>query len=408
MTSPPKTIASSFGRPASGTNLDADRKRGLGFTRMRASIPTAVAVALLALVAIVHTTSDQAAHAEEFASPTHARTAPLLSRRWTTCCARLLPDQSIEFTGLYPGIEGRLPLANFRPGQIVEIDPRTMSSVEAVEFVAGLKALGARVSIYLVGGHCELGPACDSLPKSVRLGSTGSWHWNKEERRILDITHPAVLARLRDGIENGWRLGANYIRIDNLHHPAGSTHPRTPAQMRTIINMAYDIEDRLRAESIIEPERVTGLVAHNNLTTWEELITQGRVRRPPSFLTSERTAQLAALPGYEGDSRLKRGRLRPIDVPDIQAGRRIAECLQIPYTIVEFDRAHDLTHPEHSYELPRTYIDALRQLSGVTEVIVLSNEDRYVGRDRVFQGPGPNLLPRVPLAQCFPLERRPS
>ena len=65
--------------------------------------------------------------------------------------------------------------------------------------------------------------------------------------------------------------------------------------------MAYDIEDRLRAESIIEPERVTGLVAHNNLTTWEQLITQGRIRRPPSFLTSERTAQLAALPGFEGE-----------------------------------------------------------------------------------------------------------
>jgi hypothetical protein len=375
---------------------------------MRVTISTIVPVALVALVAVVHATSDQTADAAEFASPTHTRAAPRVLRGGTTCCAPLLPDQSIEFAGLYPAIEGRLPLANFRAGQIVEIDPRTMSTVEAVEFVAGLKALGARVSIYLVGGHCELGPACDSLPKSVRQGTTGSWHWNKEERRILDITHPAVLARLREGIENGWRLGANYIRIDNLHHPAGSTHPRTPAQMQTIINMAYDIEDRLRAESIIEPERVTGLVAHNNLTTWEQLITQGKIRRPPSFLTSERTAQLAALPGFEGDSRLKEGRLRPSDVPDIQAGRRIAECLQVPYVIVEFDRAHDLSHPQHTYEPPQTYIDALRQLPGVAEVIVLNNEDHYVGRDRVFRGPGPNLLPRVPLAQCLPLDRRSS
>lgn len=382
--------------------------RDLGFACMRVSISTIVPAALVALVAVVHATSDQAADAGEFASPAQTRPAPRAFRGWTTCCTPLLPDQRIEFAGLYPAIEGRLPLANFRQGQIVEIDPRGMSSVEAVEFVAGLKALGARVSIYLVGGHCELGPACDSLPKGVRRGTTGSWHWNKEERRILDITHPAVLARLREGIESGWRLGANYIRIDNLHHPAGSTYPRTPAQVRTIVNMAYDIEDRLRAESIIEPERVTGLVAHNNLTTWEQLITQGKIRRPPSFLTSERTAQLAALPGFEGDSRLKLGTLRSSDVPDIQAGRRIAECLQVPYVIVEFDRAHDLSHPEHTYELPQTYIDALRQLPGVTEVIVLKDEDHYVGRDRVFQGPGPNALPRVPLAQCFPLERRPS
>ena len=142
--------------------------RDLGFACMRVSISTIVPAALVALVAVVHATSDQAADAGEFASPAQTRPAPRAFRGWTTCCTPLLPDQRIEFAGLYPAIEGRLPLANFRQGQIVEIDPRGMSSVEAVEFVAGLKALGARVSIYLVGGHCELGPACDSLPKAVR------------------------------------------------------------------------------------------------------------------------------------------------------------------------------------------------------------------------------------------------
>ncbi len=313
-----------------------------------------------------------------------------------TLCPRDLPNETIRFSGLYPAIEGKLPISNFQPGQIVEIDPRTMSEAEAREYVSKLKALGARVSIYLVGGHCDLGADCDGLPKSVRLGSTGSWNWDESERRILDITHPAVLARLAKGIEDGWRLGANYIRIDNLHHPAGSTDPRTPAQMKTIIDLGHDIEDRLRADGTIEPERVTGLVAHNNLVAWQRLIEQGSMRRPPAFLTSERTAQLAALPDFEGDARMKAGKLSPRDVPEIQAGRRMAEHFQIPYMIVEFRKSHDLARRGQTYKLPQAYVDALRALSGVTEVIVIPSESEYVGRDQVFSGPGPRTLPTRP------------
>lgn len=311
-------------------------------------------------------------------------------------CARLVPAETIKFAGLYPAIEERLPLSNFRAGQIVEIDPRKMTTREARAHIEGLKARGARVSIYLVGGHCDIDEDCKSLPKSVPLGSTGSWNWDESERRILNVTHPAVLARLAKGMENGWRLGANYIRIDNLHHPAGSSHPRTPAEMRTIIDLGHDIEDRLRADGTIERERVTGLVAHNNLVSWRQLIEQGRLRRPPAFLTSERTGQLAALPGFEGDIRMKGGRLLPADVPDIEAGRRLAEHFQIPYAIVEFRRSHDLARPGHTYELPQKYVDALLRLSGVTEVIVIPNESRYVGPGEVFWGRAPSALPRRP------------
>src|SRR5712692_5808885 len=285
-------------------------------------------------------------------------------------CARLLPAETIKFAGLYPTIEERLPLSNFGTGQIVEIDPRSMTIREARAYIESLRALGARVSIYLVGGHCDIGADCDGLPSSVQLGSTGSWNWDKTERRIINVTHPAVLDRLAKGIENGWHLGANYVRIDNLHHPAGSTHPRTPSEMQTIINLGHDIEDRLRANGTIEPERVTGLVAHNNLVAWQRLIEQGSMRRPPAFLTSERTAQLAALPDFEGDARMKAGKLSPRDVPEIQAGRRMAEHFQIPYMIVEFRKSHDLARRGQTYKLPQAYVDALRALSGVTEVIV--------------------------------------
>jgi hypothetical protein len=318
------------------------------------------------------------------------------SRDQKTLCSRCLPTETIRFAGLHPAIEERLPLANFEPGQIVEINPGTMSYSEGRDYIASLKGLGARVSIYLVGGHCEVGADCDSLPSTVQIGSTGSWNWNEGERRILNITHPAVLARLATGIENGWRLGANYIRIDNLHHPAGSTHPRTAAQMQIIINLGQDIEDRLRADGSIEPERVTGLVAHNNLVSWRRLIEQGQLRRPPALLTSERTAQLAAFAGFEGDAQMKRGQLSPRQIPDIQAGRTLAEHFQIPYTIVEFRRSHDLAHPGQTYELPQTYVDIVRKLSGVTEVIVMPHESQYVGREQAFWGRGPKTLAKRP------------
>jgi hypothetical protein len=344
-----------------------------------------VAAALLAIAAGIGTTS-QAAPADR---------APL--------CPRLLPSTTIAFAGLYPAIEKMLPLSNFQPGQVVEIDPRVVIAAEAKAYIRSLQALGARVSIYLVGGHCGLDGDCDALPRSVRIGSTGSWYWNESERRILSITHPAVLARLAKGIQQAWELGANFVRIDNLHHPAGSTHPRTPAQMRTIIDLALDIEDRLRARGSIEPDRVTGLVAHNNLVSWERLIEQGQLRRPPAFLTSERTAQLAALPDYQGDIRMKAGQLAPGDVPDIEAGRRLAQHFQIPYSIVEFRKSHDLSRRGQTYALPQTYVEALRRLRGVTEVIVIRDESRYVGRDEVFPGAGPRSLPQNPDLAARPL-----
>src|SRR5260370_7461619 len=112
--------------------------------------------------------------------------------------------------------------------------------------------------------------------------------------------------------------------------------------MKTMIDLGHEIEDRLRADGTIAPKRVTGLVAHNNLVSWASLIEQGNLRRLPAILTSERTAQLAALPAYEGDARMKAGRLGPLDIPDIQAGRRIAQHFHIPHSILQFPKSPDL------------------------------------------------------------------
>ncbi len=93
---------------------------------------------------------------------------------------------------------------------------------------------------------------------------------------------------------------------------------------------------------------------------------------------------------------MKTGRLLPRDVPDIQAGRRLAEHFQIPYAIVEFRTSHDLARAGQTYELPQKYVNAVLRLSGVTEVIVIPNESRYVGPGEVFWGKGPKALPGRP------------
>lgn len=315
-------------------------------------------------------------------------------------CPGLYPKGLEPFTGLYPAIERRLPLATFAAGQIVEIDFVTMPEAEFREHVMELQELPARVSVYLVGGHCYVGSGdCASLEKSgVRIGTTGSWNWDKDERRILDIEHPASIARLEMGAETGWRLGANYIRVDNLHHPAGSSEPRTADQMDFIFKAIHAVEDRLRAEGVIPQDRATGVVAHNNLDVWERLIREGRLARPPVFLTSERTAQLAFKgQGYKGDAELRAGRLLAAGHPEIAAGARIALALGVPYTVAEFAISHDLGGEEQtSYPLPAAYVQGIREMPGVSDVIVIPDETHYVGRGTAYEGRGPRAVASGP------------
>lgn len=301
------------------------------------------------------------------------------------------------FTGLYPAIENKLPLSSFRKGQVVEIDPLALPADEVRGYIKAIQNLGARVSVYLVGGHCDKGPDCDALAGKVKLGTTGSWSIDKSESRILDITHKAVKERLARGIVNAFLLGANYIRIDNLHHPSGAAGPRTGAQMRELFDLVHEIEDQMRADGSIGRDTVTGVVAHNNLTVWEEMINAGALRRPPAFLTSERTSQVVPGERWQGDARMKAGDLAPTDVPEIEAGRRIALKLGVPYTIVEFRKMHDLANRDKVFALPQSYVEAAALLPGVTEVIVMPRENNYVGRGEILAGSGPRLMAAKPV-----------
>ena len=168
--------------------------------------------------------------------------------------------------------------------------------------------------------------------------------------------------------------------------------------MLAILDLAHEIEDQLRADGTISADKVTGVVAHNNLVTWEKLVGSAKLRRPPALLTSERTAQLAAGTRWEGDQGMKAGKLKPPDVSDIEAGRRLAARLGVPYTIVEFARTHDLALEDRYYPLPRAYAEAAARLVGVSEVIVMTSEDHYVGRPVVIDGGGPRYLHTKPLA----------
>jgi hypothetical protein len=162
-------------------------------------------------------------------------------------CPALYPHGRRPFTGLNPAIEGKRKLSNFAPNQIVEIDFTTMEDTTA--YIKQLRKIPVHVSIYLPGGHCNIeNKDCANLEKAGvrRLDTTGSWNWDKDERRILDITHPASLERLKEGAKRGWTLGANYIRGDNLHYPAGSKEPRTAKQAKEIFEALLEVEDQLR------------------------------------------------------------------------------------------------------------------------------------------------------------------
>ena len=315
-------------------------------------------------------------------------------------CPALYPHGRMPFTGLNPAIEGKRKLSNFAPNQIVEIDFTTMEDTTA--YIKELRKIPVHVSIYLPGGHCNIeNKDCANLEKAGvrRLDTTGSWNWDKDERRIVDITHPASLERLKEGAKRGWTLGANYIRVDNLHYPAGSKEPRTAKQAKEIFEALLEVEDQLRAEKVIPADRPTGLVAHNNLDVWEELIRTKAIRRPPVFLTSERTAQLAYKgEKFKGDAELKAGRLQPADNAEIMAGSRIALALGIPYSVAEFRISHDLGGVRGStYKLPQYYVDAVAKIPGVSDLFVIPTETSYVGRGRPYPGPGPRHLPAGPL-----------
>jgi hypothetical protein len=315
-------------------------------------------------------------------------------------CPGLYIGGTVPFTGLYPAIERRMAVSSFRPGLIVEIDVTTMPVAEVRPHVAEIQALPARVSTYLPGGHCNIdNNDCAELEKQgVRTGTTGSWNWDKDERRILNITHPANIARLVHGAEAAWKAGANYVRVDNIHNPAGAAEPRDGRQLKIVFDAIHDVEDRLRRDGTIPADHPTGVVAHNNLDIWEQLIKGGLLRRPPVFLTSERTAQLAYKgQGYKGDAAMKAGQLAPTDVDEITAGRRIALALGIPYTVAEFQISHDLGgQPGTTYQLPPRYIDELRALPGISDVIVIPSETHYVGRGKSYDGPGPRSLAAGP------------
>jgi hypothetical protein len=312
-------------------------------------------------------------------------------------CAPSARASGFAFAGVYPAIEGILPLTSFKRGMVVDIDPATMSADVARSYIKALQDLGARVSIYLVGGNCEKGRDCEALGAKVKLGATGSWRWDRSESRIVDITHRQVKERLAKAIVNGFELGANYIRIDNLHNPSGATGARTAAQLAEIIDLVHEIEDQMRRDGSIKPSVVTGVIAHNNLVAWEQLLNAGTLRRPPAFFSSERVAMQIAGDRWPGDERMKLGRLPATAIPEIEAGRRMAARFGIPYVIIEFRRVHDPANRDQYYALPQAFATSAAALPGVTEVMVMPREGQFVGRGEVLPGNGPRALAGKPL-----------
>ncbi len=290
------------------------------------------------------------------------------------------------FSGLVLAIEGE-DARTFRGldmrGKIVEIDPIALrgngwNNNRIRQYVSDLKNMGATPQVYLVGGHLQSGRDNLNDPR-FQTGPTGNWRWDGNERRIHNITSPASMERIRQGVADAFSLGIPLIRIDNLHNPGGAAAPRTAAQLKQFADMVHREEDQARARGSIQPNEVAGFTAHNNHVEWEKLVNSGALQRLPVWLTSEKTPQQTG--DYSGDQRAKAGTLTPADIPEIAAAQRMAGRFNLPYAIVDARSMDDAARRGSTYQLPQSYVQALQRLPNVSEVTVLNGESNYSSRN---------------------------
>ncbi|MBS0241859.1 MAG: hypothetical protein JSS20_06755 [Proteobacteria bacterium] len=277
--------------------------------------------------------------------------------------------RAVAITGYNAAIDiDRFPaLSSVRKGQVVEFNPAPLA--DPAGYMRDVALLGAVPEWYWVGLNCLAGTDCDALGAAgVKLGSTGTPEWNKTEKRIYDITHPASLARARvemhRALEAAAEAGSNLLfRIDNLHNLDNPTFDmrdvRSDAEVSTLLNVWFEEVAKLRAAGRLKPSQIVGLTAHNNLAFWSRWIASGRT--PPLVMQLENPTQV---------------------LDELQIGVNLMRDRSIPLIAIEFERGLD-------YVPTPDQIDAVAQKVSLT--IVIADETHYEGA-RTIDGPGPREL----------------
>lgn len=309
-----------------------------------------------------------------------------LERRRKSPFQSAVPDYSgpkyadgTEWTGSNFNTDKTLSLSSVRSGHTVEIDP--FGHTVPKGFIKAAQEKGAKVVVYLPGGHCYTDggkDGCDQYSeKGIKFGRTGAVWENKGERRILDQSHPEFVARQEERFLDVFRLGANGSRYDNLHSPEGGSKA-TKEQVEAIYGAFLQARDRFIQAGGKEPKGGFGLVPHNSMPIWEQLINEGKVNPKDIFMLGlERTTQLS------GDA-------DPLNHPEIEAALRIAKRHNLGVAITNFQLEHtkdkqgknkDVNLDDHYPNYQDRVLQAARNAGVKVQITTVPDEDNYYSFD---------------------------
>jgi len=294
-----------------------------------------------------------------------------------------------RWTGSNFNTDGNVSLSSVKAGHTVEIDPFGHQSfpdgLSAQKFIREAQNRGAKVVVYLPGGHVYTSPGgpdsmsqyTDSKWKAkygepLRFGNSGGVWQEKGERRVLDQSHPGFLARQQQRMLDCMNLGANGIRYDNLHSPSGG-EKATEKQILAIYETFLKAKEQFLAKGGKIPQGGLGLVPHNSMPIWEKLIEEGKVDKNNIFMLGlERTTQLS-------------NNAPPEQHPEILAAIRMSKKYGFGMAVTNFQTERtrtgtvdlDSNHPNYQQRV----FDLIKQAGILGQVTTVPDENNYYSFD---------------------------
>lgn len=294
-----------------------------------------------------------------------------------------------RWTGSNFNTDGNVSLSSVKAGHTVEIDPFGHESfpegLSAKKFIREAQNKGARVVIYLPGGHVytssgspdSISHYTDSKWKAkygepLRFGNTGGVWQEKGERRVIDQTHPGFLARQQQRMLDSMELGANGVRYDNLHSPTGG-EKATEKQVLAIYETFLKAKEQFLTKGGKIPRGGLGIVPHNSMPIWEKLIEEGKVDPKNIFMLGlERTTQLS-------------NNAAPEQHPEILAAIRMAKKYGFGMAVTNFQTERnragkvDLNTSHANYQ--QRVFDLIKRAGIVGQVTTVPDENNYYSFD---------------------------
>lgn len=258
--------------------------------------------------------------------------------------------------------------SGIKAGELVEFFPAAGKDWAA--YIGEVKRKRALPEWYWIGANCEKGNDCDGLVRAgVELTSTGTAEWNKTERRIARLDHPAVVRRAeaemrRALIAAGKAKSDLAFRIDNMHdlndrHFYDLDHTRAVADLRAMTQAWGRVVEAMRNAGAIARDQAVGLTAHNNFRLWREMMAEDGPA--PIVLRIENPTQWPK---------------------DLAVGLELMRARGLPLIAVEFREGH-------KYRPDPARMAAIQR--DVSLLALMENEDNYQDGEMRW-GAGPKTI----------------